>query len=104
MIALASGEAEYYGLVSIASELLGLKSMCLDFGMKVGIEPLLDVTAGIAIGSRRGLKSKAYRHRVLVGTRTGDGRSVKGREELYLRNAGRFPDEANRRSNHREMP
>ena len=55
VIALASGEAEYYGLVSIAAELLGLQSMCLDFGMLVGIESLLDATAGIAIGSRRGL-------------------------------------------------
>ena len=55
VIALASGEAEYYGLVSMASELLGMSSACLDFGMKVGIEVNLDATTGIAIGSRRGL-------------------------------------------------
>ena len=55
VIALASGEAEYYGLVSIASELLGMASTCLDYGMKVGIEAHLDATTGIAIGSRRGL-------------------------------------------------
>ena len=55
VIALASGEAEYYGLVSMASELLGMSSTCLDFGMKVSIEAHLDATTGIAIGSRRGL-------------------------------------------------
>ena len=55
VIALGSGEAEYYGLVSIASKLLGMRSVCLDFGMLVGIEAFLDATTGIAIGSRRGL-------------------------------------------------
>ena len=53
--ALVSGEAEYYGLVSITSEHLGMRSMCLDFGILVGIEAFLDATTGIAIGSRRGL-------------------------------------------------
>ena len=55
VIALASGEAEYYGLVSMASELLGAQAMCKDFGMLVGIEAYLDATTGIAIGSRKGL-------------------------------------------------
>ena len=55
VIALSSGEAEYYGLVSIASELLGLQATCRDWGVCVGIAALLDATAGIAIGSRRGL-------------------------------------------------
>ena len=55
VIALHSGEAEYYGLVSISSELLGQKALCQDWGLVVAIEALLDATTGIAIGSRRGL-------------------------------------------------
>ena len=49
VIALASGEAEYHGLASMSSELLGMKSMCLAFGILVGIEAFLDATTGIAI-------------------------------------------------------
>lgn len=52
VIALASGEAEYYGLVSISSELLGLQSLYLDYGMRVELEAFLNATTGIAIGSR----------------------------------------------------
>ena len=44
VIALSSGEAEYYGLVSATSEMLGFQSILLDRGWKF-----------IAIGSRRGL-------------------------------------------------
>ena len=51
VIALSSGEAEHYGLVSAMSSTLGLQSILLDWGWNVW----MDATAGIAIGSRRGL-------------------------------------------------
>ena len=38
----------------MASELLGMQSLCRDFGIELGIKGYLGATAGIAIGSRRG--------------------------------------------------
>ena len=55
MIALSSGDAEYYGLVSATSQMLGLQSILLDWGWKFKAHAWMDATAGIAIGSRRGL-------------------------------------------------
>ena len=55
VIALTSGEAEYYGLVSVTSQLLGLQSTLLDWRWKFNAHVWMDATAGIAIGSRRGL-------------------------------------------------
>ena len=55
MIALSSGEAEYCGLVSATSQLPGLQSIHLDWGLKFNAHAWMDTTAGIAIGSRRGL-------------------------------------------------
>jgi len=55
LIALSSGEAEFYGLVSAASESLGDRSIIEDFGIHVQIHISMDATAGAAIGSRRGL-------------------------------------------------
>ena len=55
VIALSSGEAEYYGLVSAASSALGLQSILADWGWKFGSLIWMDATTGIAIGSRRGL-------------------------------------------------
>jgi hypothetical protein len=55
LIALSSGEAEFYGLVSAASESLGDQSLAEDFGIRLNIRIHMDATAGAAIGSRRGL-------------------------------------------------
>ena len=55
MIPLSSGEAEYYGLVCATSHLLGLQSILLDWRWKFKAHVWMDATAGIAIGSRRGL-------------------------------------------------
>ena len=56
VIALSSSEAEYYGLVvSTTSQMLGLQSILLDWGWKFNAHVWMDATAGIAIGSRRGL-------------------------------------------------
>ena len=54
-IALSSGEAEYYGLVTGCSEGLGVVSLAKDFGVLLLLHIWMDATAGSAIGSRRGL-------------------------------------------------
>ena len=55
VIALSSGEAEFYGLVSATKATLGLRSMLKDWGWNFGGTVLMDANAGISIGSRRGL-------------------------------------------------
>ena len=55
LIALSSGEAEYYGLVSATPQMLGLQSRLLDLGLKFNAHVWMDATAGTAIGSRGGL-------------------------------------------------
>ena len=55
VIALSSGEAEYYGLVSATSQMLGLQSILFDWGWKFNAHVWMDATAGIAIGNWRGL-------------------------------------------------
>ena len=55
VIALSSGEAEYYGMVKGASVGLGIQAVLKDFGIQVGITLKSDATAAIAIASRRGL-------------------------------------------------
>ena len=55
VIALSSGEAEYYGLVSGISQALGTVSLIRDWGIGLKAHVWMDATAGIAIGSRRGL-------------------------------------------------
>ena len=56
VIALSSGEAEYYELVSATSQMLGVQSILLDRGWKFHAHVWMDATAGIAIESRRGLE------------------------------------------------
>ena len=46
VIALSSGEAEYYGLVSAPSQILGLQSILLDWGWKFKAHVWMDATAG----------------------------------------------------------
>ena len=57
VIALSSGEAEYYGMVKGASQALGLKSMLGDIGMRTAIKVHIktDASAAIGIASRRGM-------------------------------------------------
>ena len=56
VIALSSGESEFYGGVKSASIGLGIASMLADMGMKMAkpLELKLDATAGLGIASRRG--------------------------------------------------
>ena len=55
VVSLSTGEAEYYSLVSGASNLLGEVSTALDWGIKTTNEVNMDASAGISMGSRRGL-------------------------------------------------
>ena len=56
VIALSSGEAEYYGLVSGLCQALGEQQSTLqDWGIKVSIVGYMDATTGLSIGSRHGL-------------------------------------------------
>ena len=55
VIALSTGEAEYYALISTASTALGEQAMMADWGVKLSVNIAMDASAGISIASRRGL-------------------------------------------------
>ena len=55
VVALSSGEAEYYGLVKGASIGLGIQSMFGDFGVSVELNLKSDASAACGIARRRGL-------------------------------------------------
>ena len=55
VVALSSGEAEYYGMVKGASVATGLQSVLGDFQITCSIELKSDATAAIGIANRRGL-------------------------------------------------
>ena len=55
VIALSSGEAEYYGMVKGASVGLGKQSALRDFEINVNLTVKSDASAAISIASRRGL-------------------------------------------------
>ena len=55
VVALSSGEAEYYGMVKGASIAIGLQSVLKDFQITCGIEVKSDASAAIGIANRRGL-------------------------------------------------
>jgi hypothetical protein len=57
VIALSSGEAEYYGMVKAAAQGIGTKAMLLDLGVTIEepIEVKSDASAAIGIAQRRGM-------------------------------------------------
>ena len=55
VIALSSGEAEYYGLVKGATIAKGLQSMLADFGVNTHVVLHTDASAAKGMASRRGL-------------------------------------------------
>ena len=55
VIALSSGEAEYYGMVRGATIAKGLQSMLVDLDMSAGIVVHTDASAAKGIANRRGL-------------------------------------------------
>ena len=55
VVALSSGEAEYYGMVRGASVATGMKGMFGDLGVEVELALYTDASAAIGIAKRRGL-------------------------------------------------
>ena len=55
VIALSSGEAEYYGLISTARAALGEQAMLADWNISCPLRDNMDASTGISIESRRGL-------------------------------------------------
>ena len=55
VIAISSGEAEYYALVTTISELCGIRSLAQDWNLDYKLKANVDATAAIGIASRRGL-------------------------------------------------
>ena len=55
VIALSSGEAEFYALTRATALAMGARSLLEDLGVKLKIRVLTDATTGKAIASRRGL-------------------------------------------------
>jgi hypothetical protein len=55
VIALSSGEAEYYGLTKASSVILGIKGMCSDLGLTMPGEVMTDASAAKGIANRIGL-------------------------------------------------
>ena len=54
VIALSSGEAEYYGLVKAGAQSLGSKGMLKEMGVDAGIKLRTDASAAKGIATRRG--------------------------------------------------
>ena len=55
VIALSSGEAEYYSLVKTASQSIGIKHMLFDIGITVGINIHTDSSTAKSIAVRKGV-------------------------------------------------
>ena len=55
IVALSSGEAEYYGIVKGASIGIGIRSMLGDFGIDVAIKVNTDASAAKGMANRKGL-------------------------------------------------
>ena len=55
VIALSSGESEFYSIVKGCSQGLGLRSLLMDLGVESKVKLLTDASTGKAIASRRGL-------------------------------------------------
>ena len=70
VIALSSGEAEYYSLVSLVSELLGIQAITRDWNLDCQLSANMDATAGMGIASRRGLGKLKHVHTVFSGRKS----------------------------------
>ena len=57
VIALSSGESEYYSLVKGASEALGLRNAMRDWNLEVEVDLATDSSAALGIASRLGLNN-----------------------------------------------
>jgi hypothetical protein len=84
VVALSSGESEFYGVVKGASSLLGLKSIIADMGKQVTAALYTDSTAAKGMAQRRGVGKVRHLHTQYlwiqhkVGSREIDLRKIKG--------------------------
>ena len=62
VVALSSGEAEFYALVTSASEALGEQAIAREWSVRLDITLWFDATAGAAMSSRRGLGRVKHIH------------------------------------------
>ena len=62
VVALSTGEAEFYALLTAASEALGEQSIAREWDVKLDIHIWFDATAGAAMSSRRGLGRVKHIH------------------------------------------
>jgi hypothetical protein len=62
VVALSSGEAEFYALVTSASEALCEQSIASEWDVRLSINLIFDATAGAAMSSRRGLGRVKHVH------------------------------------------
>ena len=75
LIALSSGESEFYGVVKGGSVGLGVQAMLKDMGFNLSLEVLTDASAAKGIASRRGLgKTRHIQvHFLWIQERVGNG-------------------------------
>ena len=70
VVALSSGEAEFYALLTAASEALGEQSIAREWDVKLNIQLWFDATAGAAMSSRRGLGKVKHIHTAFLWIQT----------------------------------
>lgn len=54
VVAMSTGEAEFYELIKCATMALGARSLLFDLGVHLNVRVLTDATTGKAIAPRRG--------------------------------------------------
>ena len=66
VIALSSGEAEYYSLVTLVAEMCGVNSLAKDWNLEYKFGINMDATAAIGMAGRRGLGKVKHVHTVFL--------------------------------------
>ena len=66
VIALSSGEAEYYSLVTLVAEMCGMNSLAKDWNLHYKFGVNMDATAAIGMAGRRGLGKVKHIHTVFL--------------------------------------
>ena len=66
VIALSSGEAEYYSLVTLVAEMCGANSLAKDWNLHYKFGVNMDATAAIGKAGRRGLGKVKHVHTVFL--------------------------------------
>ena len=62
VIALSTGESEFYGMLKGSSQAIGLRSLFADIGIEIGIRLCTDSSAGKALAEKKGLGRAKHLH------------------------------------------